>query len=124
MIARCGSGDVGDRVASLAHIDGTFESQCRGLTNGECSNVEQAGCRIVRSLCRATIECRGSQACWKQVGEADVSRLTGTVVGNCDVKGNGIPFLGSRISAGECFHSDQISRIVDGNGFNEVITRG
>ena len=124
LIACRGSGDVGDRVTTVAEVNGAFECQCRAGAGIECSDREQSRCRVVGSLCCTTVERGGSQTCWQQVSQAHVSCLRGSVIGNCDVEGDGVAHCGVRVAAGKCFYSDKIGSVVNDNGFIQIIAEG
>ena len=113
MVARGCSRHIRDRAAALACVDRSFQRQRYRITDVQRSDGPQSSGRIVSSLCRSTIECRGSQTGRKQVGQADVGRLCCAIVSDGDVVSNNVAYRWSRIATSKSLHGNQVSRIVD-----------
>ena len=60
----------------------------------------------------------------QRVGKRNVGCLSGAVIEDLDIKADRVTFGRCAVTAGECFHCDQISVVFDGDGFCQVITSG
>ena len=109
MVARCRGGDVGDCVATLAGVNGTRQGDCCSHSHVERSNIPNSsgvgalGCRVASQR----------ESGWNRICKRNVGRLSGAIVGDFNLEDDRVAYFWSAISAGQCFHSDQISGVVD-----------
>ena len=123
LVSRCGCGDIGDPHASLASINSSFKDQRCSVADVERSDRPKPCRRIIRST-QATGAIVGCwcQASRKEVCQRYVGGLSGTVVGDLNLEGDGVAFIWSCITTGKRLHGDQVGRVVDDNGLFKVVT--
>ena len=122
LIARSRSRDIGDRVATLPYINGTFQGQRRGFASAQCADRKDPGTRIVAALRNVTVGTSRGQTRRQQIRQRNVSRLSGTIVGDFDLKSNDVAFGWRAVAAGQSFDGHQISVWIDINGFFKIVT--
>ena len=108
----------------MSDIDGTFERECRASAVVERPDVPYAGCGVVGSLRGGSIVGGCGQTTWQRIGKRHVGCLSGPIVGNFDLEGNGVTFVGRCISTGERLDGDERCIIVDDDGFGEIVAHG
>ena len=117
----CGRrGDIGNRVASLAHINGSSQRQRCRIPRSQCADGKQAGARVVASLSNGTGNKR--QPGRKRIGQRNVGGLSRSVVGDFDFKDNGVAFRWGIVTAAQCLDCHQIGLGVDINRLFKLIT--
>ena len=108
---------VGNRVATLADVDGAFQGDRRVCSIVERADGPDSGGSVVATLRDVSIVNGRGEPGRQLIGERDVGRLRGTVVGDLNLEGDGVTFVGSRIAGCERLDGNQRSVVIDSNLF-------
>ena len=108
LIAHGSGGRIGDRIATLAHVNGSFKDQrCRSTNRNVTDAKDSVYCTIRALRYRAVVGSR-RQACWKQIVQEHASRIIATIVCDFDLEGNNVAFIRSCIATEQRFDRHQI----------------
>ena len=122
MIACCGSRHIGDRVATLTHINRSFKDQRCCVSNGNVADTEDASCCTVGTLRHDAVIGSRCQSRWKEVIQENTRCKGSTIVGDFNQECDNVALFGIRITTGKCFDRDQIGIRIDDHCFIKIVT--
>ena len=121
LVASCCGDDVGDHHARRAGVNSGGNRDDGSFAAIECADGPETGHRIIRTTYAGVAHVR--QASWQRIGQRDVGRLSGTVVGDFDLESHRVANRWRTVAACECLDCDEVCRVVDNDGFVEVIAK-
>ena len=108
MIAHRRSRDIGNRVATLAHIYGSFKDQrCCTADRDVADAKDSVGCSV-STLRGGSIVGSRCQSCWKEVIQENSCCIVTAIVSDRDLEGDYVAFIRCRITTEQCLDGDQI----------------